>query len=341
MKKRILALLIGTSLLASLAIGCNSATEQPDTAATDDGATAADQADTATDTAADAASGGKYTIGVLMKDNSDTFVKNIADAITAKGEELKDEVTLLMSDGESNVEQQISQCEAFITQGVDAIILNAIDAEGCNPIVELCNEANIPIIECNTLTSNTDYTCYVGSDDVEAGKIMGDFLITRLADDAKVCILEGPMGQSGQIKRNQGIYESLIDKTNIEVLQIQTANWKRDVALSLSEDWLTRYPSGQLDAIICENDDMALGALEAVSAAGRKDEILIVGVDAISDALTAVENGGMDCTVFQDSKGQAEAAVEVALQAAKGETIDKEVMIPFVLVTKENVAEYK
>lgn len=335
MKKKLISTLLCMTMLAALLVGCAQTEATTTTAAEGTTAAAVTTEAAAETTAAPAAK--TYKIGVAMKQNADTFVQKISDAITARGEELPD-VEILMQDAEGDVATQLSQVEAFITQGVDAIILNAMDAEGLNPAVEMCIEAGIPLVECNTLTTNENYTCYVGSDDVDAGKIQGNFLKGVLPEDAKVCIMYGPIGQSPQIKRIEGLTASLLDGSKIEVLQDQTANWKREEALALAEDWLTRYPD--LDAIICQNDDMAMGAMQAVQSAGRQDSVIVVGIDAIEDALQAVKDGTLACTVFQDASGQGATAVDVALQLAKGETVEKSVMIPFQLVTTDNVADF-
>jgi len=277
----------------------------------------------------------KYKIGAAMKDLSDQFVKNIADAVKDRASQLP-EVDLLMADARGDVNTQLSQVENFVAQKVNAVILNAQDAAGLGPAVDLCNKAGIPIIECNTLTSNTNYTVYVGSDDVDAGKIQGAYVAKILNGKGNIVVLHGPMGQSGEIKRREGIKLALLDKNQgVKVLAEQTANWKRDQAMSITEDWLQRFPS--VNVVCAQNDDMAMGALAAVEAAGMLNKIMIVGVDAIPDALQAVKSGKMACTVFQDSRGQGAGAVDVALKLAKGGTSPKEVMIPFQLVTKDNV----
>jgi ABC-type sugar transport system substrate-binding protein len=281
-----------------------------------------------------------YKIAGLMKQNADTFVQKISDAMVARAAELGAEVELLMQDAEGDINKQLEQAEAMKTMGVDAVILNAVDVEGSAPIVDMFIDAGIPVVECNTLTNNSDKaTCYVGSDDVDAGKIQAEFLKTVLPEDAKVCYMMGPIGVSPQIYRKQGIEENLFNGSKIEVLQEQTANWKRAEALALAENWRTTYQD--LDAIICQNDDMAMGALEAVEAAGRKDQVIVIGIDAIADALQAVKDSRLDCTVFQDAAGQGATSVDVALECAKSGSVEHDdVMIPFVLVTKDNVDQF-
>ena len=180
----------------------------------------------------------------------------------------------------------------------------------------------------------------MGSRDVEAGEIQGNFIKEKLGGEGQIAIMQGVMGQSGQIDRLEGQYNSLVNACEgIEVVAEQTANWQRDEAMSLAENWILSYPD--LKAIMCHNDDMALGAYEAVKDAGKEDSILVVGVDAIPEALESVEAGGLACTVFQDAKGQGVGALEAAVSIVNGETVEKEIAIPFQLVTKENVADFK
>ena len=338
MKKSWLSLLLCTLMVVSLFAGCAPAAEP--TPAEAPAATEAPAAEATEAPATEAPAKDTYVIAALMKQNADTFVQNISDAITGRAAELGSEVTLLMQDAEGDINTQLEQAEAMITQKVDAIILNAVDVEGSAPIVDMAIEAGIPVIECNTLTNNADKaTCYVGSDDVDAGKIQADFLKTVLPEDAKVCYMMGPIGVSPQIYRKEGITKNLFEGSKIEVLQEQTANWKREEALALAENWLTTYQD--LDAIICQNDDMAMGALEAVEAAGRKDQVIVIGIDAITDALDAVKAGRLDATVFQDAAGQGAGSLDVALECAKTKTLDRDDMIiPFVLVTKANVDQF-
>ena len=277
----------------------------------------------------------EITIGFSSKDNSDMFVKNIADAAEAKAKELG--CNLIMADASGDVNKQISDVETFIAQEVDAIIVIPQDIEGSAPVVSMANEAGIPIIIDNGDIADTDYTAFVGCTDQESGEILGQWFVDNLEEGSKICIVEGPMGQSGQVGRYAGFEKvGMLDK--FEVLSCQTANWKRDEAMSLAEDWLTTY-GDDLKAIVCENDDMALGVLSACKAAGR-DDVIIGGVDGLDEAVEGVKNGELAISVLQDSAGQGEVGVEVALKAAKGEEFEKDTRIPFLPITAENVDAY-
>ena len=277
----------------------------------------------------------QYVIGFSSKDNSDTFVANIADAAVAKAEELG--VKLLMYDARGDVNQQISDVETMIAQGVDAIVVIPQSVEGSAPVVQMCNDAGIPIIIDNGDIADKNYTAFVGCTDQQSGEILGQWFVDNLAEGSKICIIEGPMGQSGQVGRYAG-FEAVGMLDKFEVLACQTANWKRDEAMALAEDWIVTYGE-DLVAIVCENDDMAMGALAACEAAGR-DDILIGGVDAIADAVQAVKEGRMEISVLQDAAGQGEKGVEVALAAAKGEAIEFDTRIPFVGLTANNIDAY-
>lgn len=276
-----------------------------------------------------------YTIGFSSKDNSDMFVKNIVDAAQAKADELG--VNLLIADARGDVNQQISDVENFITQQVDAIVAIPQDVDGSAPIVQMALDEGIPIIIDNGDIADKNYTAFVGCTDQESGELLGQWFVDNLEEGSKICIIEGPMGQSGQVGRYAGLEKvGVMDK--FEVLACQTANWKRDEAMALAEDWLTTY-GDELAAIICENDDMALGALSACKAAGRTD-VLIGGVDGLDEAVEAVKAGEMAISVLQDSNGQGAGGVETALKIIKGEEFEADLRIPFLPITAENVDAY-
>lgn len=336
MKKKVLGVLLCAAMVGSMLAGCGSKAPA-ETAAPAESAPAETEA---TETAAPAEESGDsaavdnadITIGFSSKTNSDTFVKNIADAAEARAKELG--VKLIMMDAEGDVNKQISDCETMIAQGVDALIVIPQDVEGSAPVVGMANDAGIPIVVDNGDIADTNYTAFVGCTDQESGELLGTWFMENVEKGSKVCIIEGPMGQSGQVGRMAG-FEAVGMLEHFEVLSTQTANWKRDEAMSLTEDWLTTY-GDDLKAIICENDDMGLGALAACKAAGRTD-VVIGGVDGLEDAVEAVKNGEYGVSVLQDSAGQGKGGVDVAVQIVKGEAYEKDTRIPFRPITAENV----
>lgn len=339
MKKRVLAVLL-TTVMGITLVGCGGSTKET-TAATDSGSDAAATTapEAADDTAAESPAGDKIVIGVAMKTLSDEFPKQVADAIEAGAAEM-DNVELLVNDAQADVATQMEQVENLIANNVDVIILNPQDADGLNSAVEACVAAGVPVVECNTRTSNEDYDCFVGSRDVEAGEIQGEFVKEQIGGEGEIAIMEGIMGQSGQIDRLEGVNNTLVNGNDkITVVAEQSANWQRDEAMALAENWIVSNPN--LKAIMCQNDDMALGALEAVKNAGKQEDIIVVGVDAIGEAVEAVEAGELACTVFQDAAGQGQGALEAAVAIVNGESVEKEVVIPFQLVTQENAAQFK
>jgi inositol transport system substrate-binding protein len=284
---------------------------------------------------------GGVTIGLLVKNRSDTFPRVISETIVAEAQ--KQGVTVIVSDAEMDVSKQLQQAEDMITQKVNGIIIIAVDNDGSAPVIDKAIAAKIPIVGCNASTNNMNKVIYVGSDDVDAAKIQADYIKSKLKPGARVVQMLGVMGQSSQIDRSTGIQQYLRDDKafNVQYLAEQTANWKTDQAMTLAENWLTQFNNG-IDAIICQNDEMALGAAQAVVAKGLKDKILVIGVDAIPGALAAIEKGEMDATVFQDAVGQGTGALAAVLDLVKaGKQESGRRMIPFKLVTKENVAQFK
>ncbi|MDR2434036.1 MAG: substrate-binding domain-containing protein [Treponema sp.] len=282
----------------------------------------------------------KTTIGLLVKNRSDTFPRVISETIVAEAQTKG--ITVIVSDAEMDVSKQLQQAEDMITQKVSGIILIAVDTDGSAPIVDKAIAAGIPIVECNTTTNNVDKVVYVGSDDVDAAKIQADYIKSKLKPGIRVVQMLGAMGQSSQVDRSKGIDLYLKNDASfkVEYLAEQTASWKTDVAMSLAENWLASY-NNNIDVIICQNDEMAIGASQAVVAKGLKDKVMVLGIDAIPGALQLVQKGELDATVFQDAVGQGKGGLDAILDlVSKGRQESGRKMIPFKLVTKENVAQF-
>ena len=279
----------------------------------------------------------KVKIGVTLMDFSTEFGIGLKDYMTAKADAMGD-VELTVVDAGGDAAKQLQQVETFISQKVDAIIMQPQEQEACSPAIDKAKAAGIPIINCNSLTI-TEPDAYVGSNDSESAEIAMTYIAEQLGGKGNVLMMHGHPGQTAEVKRTEGAMDILAQNPDMTLLDEQTADWDRAEAMTLMETWIQAY-GDQINAVFCQNDEMALGALNALVQAGKKDNVLVVGVDAIDDALQSVKDGKMDATVYQDCKGQAEGAIEAAYKLAKGESVEKEILIPFILVTTENVDEY-
>jgi inositol transport system substrate-binding protein len=275
-------------------------------------------------------------IGVSLLNVSNEFIVMLNQSMNDKAKELG--VELIVNDAQRSAERQVQQVESFIAQHVDAIILNPCEVDASSPAVDKANAAGIPIINVNSETRSTP-TAFVGSKDEEAGRIAMEYISQRLGGKGDIVMMQGFMGQAGQIKRDQGAREVLGRSPGLKLIADQTAEWDRAKGISLMENWI-QSQGNRINAVFAQNDEMAMGALIALEQAKRKDKVVVVGVDAIADALAAVRDGRLDATVFQDAKGQGSAAVQTAVSIIRKQPYEKQVMIPFQLVTKENVAKF-
>ncbi len=280
-------------------------------------------------------------IGYVINNLNDTFQTFIFEAAKAKAESLGYEIDI--QDSQEDVIRQQDQVKALIEKKVDALVVVPVDTSAMAPITKAANEAGIPLVYVNRnpfgegeLPKNV---FYVGSQEIIGGRLQAEELVKVMGEEGKVCILMGILSNEGAVKRTEGNKEVLSNYAGIEVLAEETGNWQTDQGMSLTENWLTAYGE-DLKAILANNDDMALGAIQAAKAAGRED-LIIIGLDATPAALEAVEAGTMAATVLQDAKGQGEGAVMAADKAVKGESQDAVTWIDFVLVNKDNVGQYK
>lgn len=284
---------------------------------------------------------GKLKIGVSYYALSGEYNANLKSAMQSYFDEagLADKVELSVTDAGGDANTQNSQLESMIAGGVNAIILIPGDATAQAVMVEEAHAQNIPVIELCTKTEAEDYrTSFVGSDDIVAGRMLMEYLGDLVDGKGDMIIFHGPTGVSAEINRHTGAQQMIKEKNwDIKVVAEKVCNWSREEAMTAMENIIT---SGmKFDIIFAENDEMAVGALSALKDSGLK--YVIGGIDAIPDAVQAVADGDMDCTFFQDYITQAKTALDVAIKAASGEQVDASYDIDFVLITKENVADFQ
>jgi inositol transport system substrate-binding protein len=281
-------------------------------------------------------SGDKKVIGISLQ-NFSGWRTYMIDAMNEEGKKHPD-FEFIYSDAQNDSAKQMNQIENFITQQVDAIVFTPVDTVAAVDILARVNEAGIPIIVSNqTFDGADEATAYVGSKSIESGLIQMEEVAKLLGGKGNIAIMDGEMGHEAQIKRTEGNKEIISEHPDMKVVLQDTANFDRSEGMKLMENWL--QTGEKIDAVVSNNDEMAIGAILAIGAAGKLDEILVAGIDATPDALENMEAGKLEVTVFQDAVGQGVGTIQTAVKAANGEKVE-DVIIPYQLVTKENAAEF-
>ena len=289
------------------------------------------------------------TIGVSVARFDDNGLTIMRNGMTEHVATL-DGVQLQMEDAQDDVARQLDQINNFIASGVDAIIVNAVDTNATEAMSQAAASAGVPMVYVNRQPINMDTLpegqAFVASNEIESGTLAAfrmcqDLRAQGKSGGAKAYMLMGQLSNQAAVQRSKDFHDVIgMDMCNfITLIDEQTANWSRDEAQDLMTNWIS---SGEpFDAVFGNNDEMAIGAIQAMKAAGiSMDDVVVGGVDATPDALVAMQAGEMDVTVFQDLAGQGAGSIDTALKLAAGEAVNKTVFIPFKLVTPENVGDF-
>jgi len=273
----------------------------------------------------------------------DQFLQTVADAATAKAEELGAELTIVAADEDTAT--QLGQVENFITEGVDAILVIPVDTDAAGPMTAAAQAAGIPLVYVNRRPSDlpTDGSVpYVGSDSLYAGTVEMQMLSDLAGGQGNVVILIGDPANEAAVLRTQGCHDVIDANPGLTFVAEQSGNWFREQGLEITENWI--QSGEQFDIICANNDEMALGAIEALRAADLLDSVIVGGVDATADALAAMQAGELEVTVFQNAGAQGGGGVEAAVKLVKGEPIenmvDGVIDVPYEPVSPENMADY-
>lgn len=227
------------------------------------------------------------------------------------------DIELLWNSAEDDISNQASQIDTLVNLEVDAIVIVPAQADALRPQLQAAKDANIPVLTVNTTSDFAELiTSSVQPDDVAAGAQQMQQMADALGGEGKIVVLQGPLGSSAEINRTQGIMNVLEEYPNIEVLAIDTANWARDQAANLMANWITSF--GDIDGVVAENDDMALGVIQAMKEAGIDPLLPVVGIDGIEDGIRAVQAGEMIGSSLQHGRVQLAAGLAVAQRVACG-----------------------
>lgn len=284
-------------------------------------------------------------IGVSMSQFDDTWLTYLREDMDkqAKSYPKEDGVQLQFEDARADVVKQLSQVENFISQKVDAIVVNPVDTAATGKITAAAVKAGIPLVYVNRRPDQQDLpdgVVTVSSDDAEAGRLQMQYLAEKMGGKGTLVVLLGDLANNATTNRTKGVKEVLANYPGIKIEQEQSGVWLRDRGMNLVNDWVTQ--GRKFDAVVSNNDEMAIGAAMALKQAGiEKGSVLIAGVDGTPDGLRAVEKGDIAVSVFQDANGQALGSVDAAVKMAKQQAVEKTVLVPFQLITPDNVKDFK
>ena len=290
------------------------------------------------------------SIGVSMALFDDNFLTVLRNGMADYAGTL-DGVEIQIEDAQNDVGKQLNQIQNFVASGLDAIIVNPVDTDATVAMTKAAEAAGIPLVYVNRQPVNLDdlpdNQAFVGSDEKQSGTLEAQQICKLLKaagkeDGAKIVVMMGELSNQAARQRTQDVHDVIAtpECKFMEIVEEQTANWQRTEGQDLMANWLSA--GIEFDAVASNNDEMAIGAIQALKSAGRAmDDVIVGGVDATQDALAAMAAGDLDVTVFQNAASQGKGAVDAALAIARGEAVESVIYVPFELVTPENLSQYE
>ena len=282
------------------------------------------------------------TVALIMKTLNNPFFIEMQKGAEEAAERLKVNLIVQAAEREVDVEKQMQIIENLIQRKVDVICVSPSGSKEIVPAIVKANKANIPVIIVDTRVdaealqeAGARIAAFIGSDNVEGGRIAGEYIVKKLGGQGKVAVLEGIPGHETGDARLKGFHQAVDHEPGIEIVVSQTANWERDQGFNVFQNILQSNPDVQ--ALFACNDMMALGAIEAISAARKNGEIIVVGFDAVEDARESIWKGKMDGSIAQYPSVMGKLAVETAVGIIKGQTVSEFIPTKIELITKENL----
>ena len=287
-------------------------------------------------------------IGVSMALFDDNFLTVLRNGIQTQADAAG--LSVQIEDAQNDVAKQLDQINNFIASGVAAIIVNPVDTSATQAMTDAAAAAGVPLVYVNRQPINVDTLpdnqAFVASNEVDSSSQGFTEQCNQWAAAGKtevaVYVMQGELSNQAAVQRTQNYYD-IMDAgkcaVKVTVIDQQTANWSRDQAQSLMTNWLST--GAAFDGVLANNDEMAIGAIQAMKAAGiDMASVIVSGVDATQDALASMQAGELDITVFQNAAAQGGGALDAAVKLAAGETVEQKVYVPFELVTPANIDNY-
>lgn len=267
---------------------------------------------------------GSGAVGFSVSTLNNPFFVSLSEG--AKAEAEKQDVKLIVVDAGDDAAKQTNDIEDLISRNVSVLIVNPVDSDAVAPAVQNAVSKGIKVISVDRVVNGVEVDCQIASDNAAGAKMATEYLVELIGEGAKAAELEGVPGASATIDRGAGFHEAA--DTALDVVASQTANFNRAEGMNVMENILQSCP--EVKGVFAHNDEMALGAVEAVSASGK--DIKIIGFDATDDAVAAVKSGKMAATVAQKPELMGETAVQTAMKLINGETVEKSLPVEVELI---------
>ena len=269
------------------------------------------------------------SIGLSVSTQNNPFFVTLVDGAEAAAAKLG--VSLSVADAGDDVSKQVADIEDLVSKNISVLIVNPVDSDAVTGAVEAAKAKGVKVISVDRAVNGVDIDCQIASDNVAGAALATQYIVDTLGEGIKIAELEGTPGASAAIDRSAG-FHSIADE-KLDVVAAQTANFDRTQGMSVMENML--QANGGIQAVFAANDEMALGAMEAISGAGK--DIMVVGFDATDDAIESIKAGKMAATIAQQPALIGSTAVENAVNLINGKTIEKSIPVEVTLVTAENV----
>jgi len=283
---------------------------------------------------------------VCMQGSQSMFPRYQVAAMRQYMETAKPAVSIKVVFADDDASNQLRQVETAVSEGAKAIVLNPVDKVQTAAAVDYAHSKGVPVITLSQSTNSNNETAFVGSDDVESGRLQMEALLKAASAKGiaapRLAYINAVLGHSAQVLREQAYKEFLAQHPEVTLVVQNTADWSGEKALQLVENWIQTYRQGDdpgIDMIAAHADCILVGAITAVENAGLQGKILLSGIDADMPVLEKIKAGAADDTIWQDALLQGETALKVAIDAALGKSV-KTTLIPFQTVTRDNVDEY-
>jgi ribose transport system substrate-binding protein len=270
-------------------------------------------------------------IGLSVSTLNNPFFVSMKNGV--EDEAKKQGMEVVVVDAQNDAAKQINDVEDLIQQGVNVLLINPTDSAAISTAVQSANSLGIPVVTLDRSAEKGDVATLVSSDNEKGGEMAGEYLVEQLGEGAKVAELEGVPGASATRERGAGFHNIADEK--LDVVAKQTANFDRTEGLNTMENLIQGNPD--IKAVFAHNDEMALGALQAIQSSGR--DVLVVGFDGNEDAMTSIRNGNLSATVAQQPEKIGQLAVQAGADVLQGKKIEEKIPVPLKLVTEENIED--